>query len=65
MARRGPTFVCQNCGAVSGRWQGKCDACGEWNTLLEEGAALGRSVLETVMERGQITADPGQVSTIR
>ena len=33
------TFVCQNCGAVYGRWQGKCDACGEWNTIAEEGAA--------------------------
>jgi len=39
MARRGPTFVCQNCGAISGRWQGKCDACGEWNTIVEESAA--------------------------
>jgi DNA repair protein RadA/Sms len=39
MARRAPTFVCQNCGAVSARWQGKCDSCGEWNTLVEEGAA--------------------------
>jgi DNA repair protein RadA/Sms len=37
MARRTITFVCQNCGAVHGRWQGKCDACGEWNTLVEEG----------------------------
>src|SRR6202140_1335533 len=42
MARRDPTFICQNCGAVYGRWQGKCDACGEWNTLAEEGAALAR-----------------------
>src|ERR1700693_3150259 len=39
MARRGPTFVCQNCGAVTGRWQGKCEACGEWNTIVEESAA--------------------------
>src|ERR1700756_2739124 len=39
MARRGPTFVCQNCGGVSGRWQGKCEACGEWNTIVEESAA--------------------------
>jgi DNA repair protein RadA/Sms len=29
-------FVCQNCGAVSPRWAGKCAACGEWNTLIEE-----------------------------
>ena len=36
MARRALTFVCQNCGAVYGRWQGKCEACGEWNTIAEE-----------------------------
>jgi DNA repair protein RadA/Sms len=29
-------FVCQNCGAVSPRWTGKCPSCGEWNTLTEE-----------------------------
>jgi len=42
MARREPSFVCQNCGAAYGRWQGKCDACGEWNTIAEEGAATAR-----------------------
>lgn len=36
MAKRNPEFICQNCGAAYGRWQGKCDACGEWNTLAEE-----------------------------
>src|SRR6266481_2802289 len=40
MARRETTFICQNCGATYGRWQGKCDSCGEWNTLSEEGAGL-------------------------
>jgi DNA repair protein RadA/Sms len=34
------TFVCQNCGAVSPRWQGKCPSCGEWNTLTEETDAV-------------------------
>ena len=38
MARRILTFVCQNCGAAHGRWQGKCEACGEWNTIVEESA---------------------------
>src|SRR5689334_23694843 len=38
MSKRNLTFVCQNCGAASSRWQGKCEACGEWNTLCEEGA---------------------------
>jgi DNA repair protein RadA/Sms len=46
MSKRNLSFVCQNCGAASSRWQGKCEACGEWNTLIEEGgdrpAGLGR-----------------------
>jgi DNA repair protein RadA/Sms len=29
-------FVCQACGASAPKWQGRCDACGEWNTLVEE-----------------------------
>ena len=39
MARRNLSFICQNCGAASSRWQGKCEACGEWNTLVQEGAS--------------------------
>src|ERR1700691_5011709 len=43
MAARAKTFVCQNCGAASARWSGRCDACGEWNSIAEEGvAAAGR-----------------------
>jgi DNA repair protein RadA/Sms len=42
MARRDPSFICQNCGAAYGRWQGKCDACGEWNTIAEENSATAR-----------------------
>ena len=41
LARARSTFVCQNCGAVSSRWQGKCDACGEWNSLVEEITSSG------------------------
>ena len=29
-------YVCQTCGSVYPKWQGKCDACGEWNTIVEE-----------------------------
>src|ERR1700758_3125832 len=36
MAKSALSFVCQNCGAAYNRWQGKCDSCGEWNTLVEE-----------------------------
>src|SRR6201989_568265 len=36
MPKSAPSFVCRNCGAAYNRWQGKCEACGEWNTLSEE-----------------------------
>jgi DNA repair protein RadA/Sms len=43
MAKRNPEFICQNCGATYSRWQGKCEACGEWNTITEERTALSSS----------------------
>src|SRR5204862_8184301 len=39
MAKSSLSFVCQNCGAAYNRWQGKCEACGERNTLAEEEGA--------------------------
>jgi DNA repair protein RadA/Sms len=36
MAARGQTFICQNCGAATARWAGKCESCGEWNSIFEE-----------------------------
>ncbi|HEX2135166.1 MAG TPA: DNA repair protein RadA [Microvirga sp.] len=36
MAKRQPNFICQSCGAVYNRWKGKCEACGGWNTIVEE-----------------------------
>lgn len=41
MARNRVQYICQNCGSVTSRWAGKCDACGEWNTLVEEGTSGG------------------------
>lgn len=29
-------FTCQNCAATFSKWSGKCDNCGQWNTLLEQ-----------------------------
>jgi len=30
------TYFCQNCGAQSPKWIGKCSSCNEWNTYVEE-----------------------------
>lgn len=49
MAKFSSTFVCQSCGSISNKWSGKCEACGEWNTIVEErmeatpkGLAIGK-----------------------
>ncbi|SDF68265.1 MULTISPECIES: DNA repair protein RadA [Thalassobaculum] len=36
MAKSTSRYVCQECGSVTAKWAGKCDACGAWNTLVEE-----------------------------
>ena len=36
MAKTATQYVCQSCGAVSAKWSGRCDGCGEWNSLSEE-----------------------------
>lgn len=36
MAKLKKSYFCQNCGAQSPQWLGKCPNCGEWNTYVEE-----------------------------
>ena len=36
MAKVKTSYFCQNCGAQSAKWVGKCSSCGEWNTYVEE-----------------------------
>jgi DNA repair protein RadA/Sms len=44
MAKTRSVYVCQNCGAESAKWIGKCNACGEWNTYVEQRIPKGPSV---------------------
>ena len=41
MAKAKTNFVCQSCGAIAPRWQGRCDSCGAWNSMIEEAANGG------------------------
>jgi len=36
MAKSKTVYFCRNCGAEAPKWLGKCPACGEWNTYIEE-----------------------------
>jgi len=53
MAKSSTSFVCQACGATAPKWSGKCEACGGWNTITEEGAAppIGSSATRRVKGR--------------
>lgn len=41
MARLAESFICQSCGSAYGKWQGRCEACGEWNTIAAEAVEAG------------------------
>jgi DNA repair protein RadA/Sms len=41
MAKDRTRYVCQECGAAHAKWQGRCDGCGAWNTLVEEAPRAG------------------------
>lgn len=43
MAKSKSVFVCQSCGSESPKWIGKCYACGEWNTFVEEVVMTGKT----------------------
>lgn len=46
MAKAKSSFVCQNCGSSYPKWTGRCDNCGEWNTLVEQAAVVsGKSAV--------------------
>lgn len=48
MAKIKTTYFCQNCGAQSPKWVGRCASCGEWNTYVEE-----------VIQKGDDAKTPG------
>lgn len=54
MAKSRTQFVCQNCGAVYSKWTGKCENCGEWNTLVEQAAPTGKSVVARAAGTGTV-----------
>ncbi|OHC73516.1 MAG: DNA repair protein RadA [Rhodospirillales bacterium RIFCSPLOWO2_12_FULL_58_28] len=74
MARKTANYVCQECGAASAKWSGRCDACGAWNTLAEEtqvetapkglGAKKGHKVTFFDLE-GSAPAEPRLITGIK
>lgn len=49
-------YICQSCGAVHSKWLGRCDACGAWNTLVEEQATASATPQGRKLGRGAALA---------
>lgn len=65
MAKTKTIFFCQNCGAQSSKWIGRCPACNEWNTYVEE-VVQRESDKNTPLARfGKSSAVPHKISEIQ
>ena len=57
MAKAKTSFVCQNCAATYPKWQGRCDNCGEWNTMVEQvQVSSGKSAVAKSATSGRVLA---------
>lgn len=57
MVKSKTNFVCQNCDTTYGKWAGKCENCGEWNTLVEQVIAnSGKSAVAKGAYSGRVLA---------
>jgi DNA repair protein RadA/Sms len=71
MAKKPATkYVCNNCGAMTSSWAGKCPQCGEWNTLQEEltptaisAAVATGSILQPESVSESVAADRPRLQT--
>lgn len=55
MVKTRTQFICQNCGASYPKWVGKCDNCGEWNTLVEQApVSNGKSAVARSASSGKV-----------
>ena len=52
MAKGKTLFYCTECGNETPKWQGKCTACGAWNTIVEQPAQSARKAVSAVKSPG-------------
>ncbi|HEV8678769.1 MAG TPA: DNA repair protein RadA [Stellaceae bacterium] len=70
-------YACQQCGAVAQRWAGRCEACGAWNSMVEElpravppkglgagGGRRGGRAFDFVALRGESAGPPRRLTGI-
>ena len=65
MAKLKSSFFCSNCGNESSKWVGKCPACGEWNSYVEESTVAKPSKKNSGYISTSERAVPTKVSDIK
>jgi DNA repair protein RadA/Sms len=66
MAKAKSRFICQKCGASYAKWAGRCENCGEWNSLLEQ-VAPTEAESKSALARGAVSGkklDAVSINTI-
>lgn len=63
MSKVKTTFFCQNCGAQSAKWIGKCPSCNEWNTYVEEVVVKSTGAFEEKLTAKRVNK-PFQINEI-
>lgn len=56
MVKSKTQFTCQSCGAVYPKWAGKCENCGQWNSLVEQAVSSGKSAVAKSASSGHVLA---------
>ncbi len=64
MAKAKTVYFCQNCGAQSAKWIGRCPACGEWNTYVEEVIQSDKGKNKSPVTTQKTAAKPKRISEI-
>ena len=54
MSKEKVQYVCQNCGATSPKWIGKCPICNEWNTYSEETISVNKNISRQKRESAEL-----------
>lgn len=54
MVKSKSQFICQNCGTSYLKWTGKCENCGEWNSLVEQAISSGKSAVAKGASSGRV-----------
>ena len=69
MARAVSEYVCNQCGNVSTKWSGKCEGCGQWNTISElAGSAappIGRGAKKPKAKASSLPPSPAMIKSLR